>query len=52
MAKQQGQRPGGQNQNAEGDQLFLGWRIVIPAFGDVTMTVGSCFFPPTRILPN
>ena len=52
IAKQQRQRPGRQNQNAERNQLFLGWRIVVPAFGDVTVTVGSSFFPPTRIHPN
>ena len=52
IAKQQRQRPGHQNQNAERNQLFLSWRIVVPAFGDVTITVGSRFFPPTRIHPN
>jgi hypothetical protein len=52
IAKQQSQRPGRENQNAKGNQLFLCRRIVVPAFGDAAFTVGSRFPLPTRIHPN
>ncbi len=51
-AEQQRQRGGGQNQNAEGNQFLFGRRIMVPTFGDLTFTVRSRFFPPTRTRPD
>ena len=47
----QGQQAGGQHQHPERDELVLRWRVVIPRFDDVTVTVGSGFFPPVSIRP-
>lgn len=51
-AEQQRQCAGDQNQNAEGNQFLFGWRIMIPAFGDLTLAIRSRFFPPMRIRPS
>ena len=52
MTKQQRQCSGDQDQNAKGNQFFFRRRIMIPAFGDFAVAVGSCFSPPMRIRPN
>lgn len=52
IAEEQRQRAGDQNQNAEGNQFLLGWRIMVPAFGDLALAVRSRFFPPTRTRPD
>jgi hypothetical protein len=52
IAEEQRQRAGDQNQNAEGNQFLLCWRIMVPAFGDLALAVRSRFFPPTRTRPD